>query len=864
MNNVLKKVNPVNLKQLRRENPNYLPKSPFEHQIDAFANLSKLFGSNDNGHKSGILVLPTGAGKTFTSVNWICRNILKKNIKVLWMAHTSHLLEQAYKTFIENFPEINARETINIRVVSSNPEHSDASAIELTDDILIITTQTAISNWNTKALDGKGSKKITNFEKYIKNSKKTGLFLVLDEAHHAPAYGCRNLLIGGSKDKSGIRDIVPNSSFLGLTATPTYNDERRRGWLFEIFNTEIFDKKGIIYEADKADLTKQGILAHPEYIQKNTGEEFEVDDRLYNHLVREHKDLPEELVERLAKDSGRNDYIINEYLQKRPKYRKTIIFAFHWEQCVYIKEKLKAKGVKADAIYTHIEGKSDSAEQRNRRTPTENAKILKDFKDNKLDVLINVRMLTEGTDVPDVNTVFITRQTTSPILLTQMVGRALRGKKAGAGKDKKIANIVFFTDNWKRIINFATPENEGYKADDEVRVKGHYPYQYIAISLVEELSRKIDSGLVFADKDFLEQLPVGWYETEVRISVEEEINKFTEFVIVYQDMQQKFEKFIKEIPDRISPEWENESLTEEWMQPQVDRWIASYFNNDQDNKNKTLDLDLIRIARHIAQSEKPPVFRTFEERDKHNLSKIAFDVVQKRMDSLTIDDFLLNEFKAPDKLWQLFYKDYNRFSSAFAAEISRAVHQIKYNSEPKVNIPQPEITETKRELTEEVKEQVLRRDNYTCLCCGKSRMKGKRVKLEVDHIVPFKFGGQTTLDNSQTLCSVCNKVKSINEINFRFHKTPLVSPKNNLEIFSLSDYEDWHSGIRRIVNFFYHCQAVSEIRLDTRPRSKYRYNWEIYLYEGNNPEWLNKHEEKLIDFIRGELGYNTFQGLTIK
>ncbi|MGE0085005.1 MAG: DEAD/DEAH box helicase family protein [Desulfococcaceae bacterium] len=788
------------VKQLRRENPNYIPKTPFEHQKDAFANLSKLYSFDNNSHKSGLLVLPTGAGKTFTSVNWICRNVISKNKKVLWLAHTSHLLEQAYETFQNNLLEITSRDKVNMRIVSSNPMHSRPSQIELTDDIVIITTQTAISNWKTSALDGKGDKRTTAFEQFVKHSEKTGLFLVLDEAHHAPAYGCRNFLVGGSKEKTGIRDVVPNVCFLGLTATPTYNDERRRGWLFEIFNTQLFDKKGIIFEADKSYLTKQGILAIPQYIQKNTGKEFEVDDSLYNHLVREHKDLPEHLIEIMAHDSGRNDYIVNEYLQNREEYKKTIIFSDRWFQCVYIKEKLKEKGVKADAVYTHIEAKPGSAEERNRRTPAENAKILQDFKNNKLDVLINVKMLTEGTDVPDVNTVFLTRQTTSPILLTQMIGRALRGKRAGAGKDKEVANIVFFTDNWKRIINFATPENEGYKAE-EVKVKGYYPIQYVAINLVEELSRKIDSGLVFADKDFLEQLPLGWYETEVTITVEEETNTFKEFVIVYQNMKQKFERFIKEISGRLSAEWENENLSEEWMQPQVNKWIADYFDKDQDNKNQTLDLDLIRIARHIAQSGKPPVFCTFEERDQHDLSRIAFDAVQKRMDDLTIDELLIKEFNSPDKLWQLFYRDYNRFASAFDAERRRAIHRIKYNSIPKMNIPQPEFVETKRELSEQEKEQVFIRDNYTCLCCGKTRIKGKRVKFEVDHIIPVKFGGQTTVDNSQTLCSVCNKAKSINEINFKIYKTPLPSPKDNLEIFAFSNSELGYWVLRRIVNF---------------------------------------------------------------
>ncbi len=84
------------LKQLRRENPNYIPKAPFEHQKDAFANLSKLCSFDNKSYKSGLLVLPTGAGKTFTSVNRICRNVVPKNKKVLWLAHTS------YQISIEN------------------------------------------------------------------------------------------------------------------------------------------------------------------------------------------------------------------------------------------------------------------------------------------------------------------------------------------------------------------------------------------------------------------------------------------------------------------------------------------------------------------------------------------------------------------------------------------------------------------------------------------------------------------------------------------------------------------------------------------------------------------------------------------
>ena len=120
----------IDLEQLRQDNPRVVHKTPFEHQRDAFEKLNELFTFNDQEHKAGILVLPTGAGKTFTSVNWICRNVLPKNVKVLWLAHTGHLLEQAYDTFKSNLLQVPQRQSINIRLVSSDPEHSNASQID--------------------------------------------------------------------------------------------------------------------------------------------------------------------------------------------------------------------------------------------------------------------------------------------------------------------------------------------------------------------------------------------------------------------------------------------------------------------------------------------------------------------------------------------------------------------------------------------------------------------------------------------------------------------------------------------------------------------------------------------------------------
>ncbi|RMG70740.1 MAG: HNH endonuclease [Nitrospirae bacterium] len=56
-----------------------------------------------------------------------------------------------------------------------------------------------------------------------------------------------------------------------------------------------------------------------------------------------------------------------------------------------------------------------------------------------------------------------------------------------------------------------------------------------------------------------------------------------------------------------------------------------------------------------------------------------------------------------------------------------------------------------------VKEEILRRDNYRCVVCGRGKAEG--VELVVDHIKPKDKGGKNTIDNGQTLCMEHNLLK---------------------------------------------------------------------------------------------------------
>lgn len=55
---------------------------------------------------------------------------------------------------------------------------------------------------------------------------------------------------------------------------------------------------------------------------------------------------------------------------------------------------------------------------------------------------------------------------------------------------------------------------------------------------------------------------------------------------------------------------------------------------------------------------------------------------------------------------------------------------------------------------------VMRRDGFKCQSCGRSPSVDPAVILHVDHKKAWSNGGETILDNLQTLCSVCNIGKS--------------------------------------------------------------------------------------------------------
>ena len=59
-----------------------------------------------------------------------------------------------------------------------------------------------------------------------------------------------------------------------------------------------------------------------------------------------------------------------------------------------------------------------------------------------------------------------------------------------------------------------------------------------------------------------------------------------------------------------------------------------------------------------------------------------------------------------------------------------------------------------KDFTPEQKESIFKRDGYKCVVCGRGKADG--VEIHADHIKPRDLGGESTIENGQTLCAQHN------------------------------------------------------------------------------------------------------------
>lgn len=250
---------------------------------------------------------------------------------------------------------------------------------------------------------------IQSFKNTLKTGAKPYSLIIVDECHHATSSSFKAVLNAYSK-----------TSLIGFTATPARLDGKPLD--------EIFDR--LIVGVDYAYLISNNYLVDYDYFSPDLNFDFS----------------------KWKLKSGDFDSVDNAvHLDKKAIYgdilkyidlsKKTIIYS----PTVDYSKKLKSQ------INEHFNAPVSA--EFNGTTPQEaRNKIIDDFKNGKIKILINVDLIGEGFNVPSCDCVFLLRATQSLTLYIQQAGRALR---ADPNNPTKRASIFDFVGN---IYRFGFPD----------------------------------------------------------------------------------------------------------------------------------------------------------------------------------------------------------------------------------------------------------------------------------------------------------------------------------------------------------------------------------------------------------------------
>lgn len=101
----------------------------------------------DNDRNRGMVVLPTGAGKTTVAAYWLIRKYINEGYRVLWLSHRVELLEQAFDTF-NSFSYLvqDEQSYMNMIIVSGN--YNSWSSVDKRYNIVFSTDRSTALNIN--------------------------------------------------------------------------------------------------------------------------------------------------------------------------------------------------------------------------------------------------------------------------------------------------------------------------------------------------------------------------------------------------------------------------------------------------------------------------------------------------------------------------------------------------------------------------------------------------------------------------------------------------------------------------------------------------------------------------------------------
>ncbi len=354
---------------------------------------------NDPGVRL-MVQMPTGAGKTFTALETVV-DILRRpfqNNFIVWLVNSNELTEQALQSFKEIWKVKGDRSVKAFRLFNKfSPDFS-----EFDNGVVFASYDLFYS-----ILNEVNDPRRTSLFHLINNSQ----YLVVDEAHAAIA----------ETYEECVRAFVNNdvTQIIGLSATPNREDSDEAEQLRRLFSNNIIsirDDFNTIVDDPIKYLQKGSYLANIKTETLDTG--FQCIENSEKTILKS-----------LSENSDRNELIIKQIEHANNIGDKTLVFACTKDHVLALYIMCKSRGLNV----SFITGDTPQSER---------PKILKEFNEGDMNVLVNLDILSTGIDLPNVNRLIITRPVRSSIQYSQIVGRALRGPNNGGNSENTIVNIL--------------------------------------------------------------------------------------------------------------------------------------------------------------------------------------------------------------------------------------------------------------------------------------------------------------------------------------------------------------------------------------------------------------------------------------
>lgn len=384
--------------------------------------------------KRMLVHMPTGTGKTKTSMHILVHYYtftLKKKGAVIWLAHTTELLQQAYETFAGVWEHLGDGQVNTYKLWGSR---SIAIPPQGFNGILFCGIQKLQSiKQNQPEL----------FDQIAKDAR----LIVFDEAHKAAATETKQLVESFMWTPEGYED----RSLVGLTATPgrttlTSDENKLLSNMFEnrligidvsVVNQMNMSQDTYLNHQEETNIIhyfqNARILARIKKEQLSYTEQFseaQLRKIKTKMLANGYVDFSKNALEEIGKNRSRNTAIMDKLRELFTNQIPTIVFACSVAHAKLLSFMLSLEDIPNALVLGEM-------------NPVDRAAAIAAFKDreNPVNILINYEVLTTGFDSTNIRCVFITRPTQSIVLYSQMLGRGLRGPMMGGNAECLLVDI---------------------------------------------------------------------------------------------------------------------------------------------------------------------------------------------------------------------------------------------------------------------------------------------------------------------------------------------------------------------------------------------------------------------------------------